>query len=110
MPDVTSSTTNALSASPSRSVSLASTPGALTLTGKSCAVTLILQTVLERNPNGHILLLDPHNEYHHAFDHMANVIDIQALRLPFWMFSFAELREVLANAGARSVMTSPGSP
>ncbi len=70
-------------------------------TGKSCAVTLILQTVLERNPNGHILLLDPHNEYHHAFDNMANVIDIQALRLPFWMFSFAELREVLANAGAR---------
>jgi DNA helicase HerA-like ATPase len=70
-------------------------------TGKSCAVTLILQTVLERNPNGHILLLDPHNEYHHAFDNMANFIDIQALRLPFWMFSFAELREVLANAGAR---------
>lgn len=70
-------------------------------TGKSCAVTLILRAVLKRNPNGHILLLDPHNEYHHAFDHMANVIDIQALRLPFWIFSFAELREVLANAGAR---------
>jgi uncharacterized protein len=70
-------------------------------TGKSCAVTLILRAVLKRNPNGHILLLDPHNEYHRAFGEMANVIDLQTLRLPFWMFNFAELREVLANAGAR---------
>jgi hypothetical protein len=70
-------------------------------TGKSCAVTLILNTVLERNPNGHVLLLDPHNEYKRAFGDQASVIDLQALRLPFWMFSFAELREVLANAGAR---------
>jgi DNA helicase HerA-like ATPase len=70
-------------------------------TGKSCAVTLILRAVLKRNPNGHILLLDPHNEYHRAFGEMANVIDLQTLRLPFWVFNFAEMREVLANAGAR---------
>jgi len=70
-------------------------------TGKSCAVTLILRAVLKRNPNGHILLLDPHNEYHRAFGEMANIIDLQTLRLPYWMFNFAELREVLANAGAR---------
>jgi hypothetical protein len=70
-------------------------------TGKSCAVTLILRAVLQRNPNGHILLLDPHNEYRRAFGELANVIDLQALQLPYWVFNFAEMREVLANAGAR---------
>src|SRR5262249_59698438 len=45
-------------------------------TGKSCAVTLILKAILKRNPNGHILLLDPHAEYAYAFGEQANVIDL----------------------------------
>jgi hypothetical protein len=70
-------------------------------TGKSCAVTLILKAILKRNPNGHILLLDPHNEYPYAFGDQANVIDLHKLQLPHWLFNFAELRAVLANAGAK---------
>jgi DNA helicase HerA-like ATPase len=69
-------------------------------TGKSCAVTLILKAILKRNPNGHILLLDPHAEYAHAFGAQANVIDLHKLQLPHWLFNFTELRAVLTNAGA----------
>jgi uncharacterized protein len=69
-------------------------------TGKSCAVTLILKAILKRNPNGHVLLLDPHNEYARAFGEQANVIDLHKLQLPHWLFNFTELRAVLTNAGA----------
>jgi uncharacterized protein len=69
--------------------------------GKSCAVTLILRAILERHPNGHIMLLDPHNEYPRAFGDRANVIDVRSLQLPYWMFNLEEIREVLANTGAR---------
>jgi len=40
-------------------------------TGKSCALTLVLKRILERSPNGHILLLDPHGEYGQAFGERA---------------------------------------
>jgi hypothetical protein len=69
-------------------------------TGKSCAVTLILKAILRRNPNGHVLLLDPHAEYAYAFGEQANVIDLHRLQLPHWLFNFTELRAVLTNAGA----------
>src|SRR5262249_17886816 len=42
--------------------------------GKSCTVALILRTILTQNPSGHVLLLDPHNEYTRAFGAMAEVI------------------------------------
>lgn len=70
-------------------------------TGKSCAVTLILKAILKHNPNGHVLLLDPHAEYARAFGEQANVLDLHRLQLPHWLFNFTELRAVLANAGAR---------
>ncbi|HZF35729.1 MAG TPA: DUF87 domain-containing protein [Candidatus Angelobacter sp.] len=69
-------------------------------TGKSCAVTLILKAILKHNPNGHILLLDPHNEYARAFGEQAHVLDLHRLELPHWLFNFTELRAVLTNAGA----------
>ena len=31
--------------------------------GKSCVVATILNAVIERNPNAHVMLLDPHSEY-----------------------------------------------
>ncbi|HKW52052.1 MAG TPA: DUF87 domain-containing protein, partial [Stellaceae bacterium] len=31
--------------------------------GKSCALTLILRTLLTAHPNGHVVMLDPHGEY-----------------------------------------------
>ena len=41
--------------------------------GKSCAVALILQAILNEHPSGHVVLLDPHAEYATAFGEMASV-------------------------------------
>lgn len=63
--------------------------------GKSCAVVLILRAVLERYPNAHIVVLDPHNEYSRCFGGAAVVFDPTSLTLPYWMLTFDELVEVL---------------
>ena len=67
--------------------------------GKSCTVALILRTILTQNPNGHVLLLDPHNEYTRAFGPKAEVIGPSTLELPYWLFNFEELGEVLKHTG-----------
>lgn len=59
--------------------------------GKSCAVALMLRSILENYPNGHVVLLDPHNEYAHAFGGVAELIDTSNLELPYWMMNFEEL-------------------
>ncbi len=63
--------------------------------GKSCAITLMLQSVLQRYHNGHIVILDPHNEYSHCFGQDAVVFDTTSLTLPYWMLTFEELVEIL---------------
>ncbi len=63
--------------------------------GKSCALALLLRSVLERFPHGHIVILDPHNEYSKSFEDRAVVFDPTTLTLPYWMLTFDELVEVL---------------
>jgi DNA helicase HerA-like ATPase len=63
--------------------------------GKSCTVALILRRILERNPQGHVLLLDVHREYAHAFKGMAEVIGPANMNLPFWLLTFEEIVEIL---------------
>ncbi|HZS82014.1 MAG TPA: DUF87 domain-containing protein [Stellaceae bacterium] len=65
--------------------------------GKSCAVTLILRSLLTAHPNGHVVLLDPHGEYATAFAGMAEIITPQNLQLPYWLLSFEEIAEVLCS-------------
>jgi DNA helicase HerA-like ATPase len=63
--------------------------------GKSCAVTVILKSLLRENPHARMLLLDPHNEYAQAFKEEALVLDpAVTLDLPYWLFNFDELTEV----------------
>jgi len=64
-------------------------------TGKSCTTALILRAILTANPNAHIVLLDPHNEYATAFKEWAEVINPRNMQLPYWMLNFEELIEVL---------------
>jgi DNA helicase HerA-like ATPase len=64
-------------------------------TGKSCGVALILQQILKQNPNAHVLLLDPHNEYASCFGNHAEVITPADLQLPFWFLTFEEIIEVV---------------
>jgi DNA helicase HerA-like ATPase len=73
--------------------------------GKSCAVTLILKRILERNPNAHILLLDPHGEYARAFGDQAEHLTAESLNLPHWLFNFEEIVEVVFGAEAPDLVT-----
>src|SRR5205823_14096346 len=62
--------------------------------GKSFAVATILRAVIEHNPNAHVMLLDPPNEYSRAFAERAVVLSPDdGLRLPYWLFNFDELAE-----------------
>jgi uncharacterized protein len=66
--------------------------------GKSCAVTTILQRVLEDHNHAHIVVLDIHNEYADAFGDKAELIHPSNLRLPFWLLNFRELCAALTSA------------
>jgi len=64
--------------------------------GKSCGVATILNAVIARNPNAHVMLLDPHNEYISGFGERAAVLSpVDGLYLPYWLFNFEELVEVI---------------
>jgi DNA helicase HerA-like ATPase len=65
--------------------------------GKSCALSIILRTLLTQHPHGHVVVLDPHGEYGAAFDDLAERITPDDLRLPYWMFGFDEITEVLCS-------------
>ncbi len=65
--------------------------------GKSCSLAVILRSVLDHHPWGHIVLLDPHNEYSRAFGDRAEVITPDNLQLPYWLLNFEELVEVLCS-------------
>ena len=65
--------------------------------GKSCAVALTLRSILLQHPNGHVILLDPHNEYSSAFRDMAEVMTIADLQLPYWLLTFEESVEVMVS-------------
>jgi uncharacterized protein len=67
--------------------------------GKSCAVTLILSAILADYPMAHIILIDPHNEYTRAFGKAAEVISVDNLQLPFWLFDFEEAVGILVRGG-----------
>ncbi len=62
--------------------------------GKSSAVALILQKILEAKPNLRILLLDVHNEYGRCFGERAFVVNPGNMKLPFWLFNFEEIVDV----------------
>ncbi|GIL01619.1 MAG: ATPase [Alphaproteobacteria bacterium] len=63
--------------------------------GKSSAVSLILRKVIEMRPELRVLILDPHNEFVCAFPSQSVVKNAGNLHLPFWLFQFDELREVV---------------
>lgn len=75
----------------SRHCAILGTTGA----GKSCAIALLLRSVLARFPNGHIVILDPHNEYSKSFGDRAVIFDPTNFSLPYWLLTFDELVEVL---------------
>ena len=63
--------------------------------GKSTGVSLLLNEILKSRPNLRIFLLDVHNEYGRCFGERAMVINPRNLKLPFWLFNFDEIVDVL---------------
>jgi DNA helicase HerA-like ATPase len=67
--------------------------------GKSCTVALILSAILNEHPNAHVLMLDPHNEYTSGFGDIAEVLNVDNLKLPFWLLDSEESVRVLVRGG-----------
>jgi uncharacterized protein len=63
--------------------------------GKSTGVSLLLNEILKSRPNLRIFLLDVHNEYGRCFGDRALVLNPRNLKLPFWLFNFEEMVDVL---------------
>lgn len=70
--------------------------------GKSCAVTAVLRSLLDAHAHGHVVLLDPHNEYKAAFGDRAVLLGPDALQLPYWMLSGEEICGIVADADRAS--------
>jgi len=63
--------------------------------GKSSGVALLLRQVLQARSDLRIFLIDPHNEYGRSFDERAHVLNPRNLKLPFWLFNFEEIVDVI---------------
>ena len=63
--------------------------------GKSSGVSLLLNEILLARPNLRIFLLDVHNEYGRCFGDRSLVLNPRNLKLPFWLFNFEEIVDVL---------------
>lgn len=63
--------------------------------GKSTGVSLLLNEILKSRPALRIFLLDVHNEYGRSFGDRALVLNPRNLKLPFWLFNFEEIVDVL---------------
>ncbi len=63
--------------------------------GKTTSVSLLLKKSLAMMPKLRIIIFDPHNEYAAHFPGLAQIIDSDSLELPFWMFKFDELADVV---------------
>jgi uncharacterized protein len=63
--------------------------------GKSTGVSLLLNEILKSRPNLRIFLLDVHNEYGRCFGDRSLVLNPRNVKLPFWLFNFEEIVDVL---------------
>ena len=63
--------------------------------GKSSGVALILREIMAAQLDLRVLLIDPHNEYAGCFEDKAHVLRPGTLRLPYWLFSFDEIVEII---------------
>ncbi len=65
--------------------------------GKTCGVATILRAIISNHAEGHILLLDLHDEYGHAFSDCAELLGARRLKLPYWLLSLDEIQEIIVE-------------
>jgi hypothetical protein len=63
--------------------------------GKSSAVAFMLEKMMEIRSALRVLLIDVHNEYGQCFGTRAQVLNPRNLKLPFWLFNFEEMLDVI---------------
>ena len=63
--------------------------------GKSTGVALLLHEIIKAKPDLRIFLLDGHNEYGRCFGDKSHVLNPRNLKLPFWLFNFEEIVDVI---------------
>ncbi len=63
--------------------------------GKSSGTAVILDEILKARLDLRIFLLDGHNEYGRCFGDRAHVVNSRNLKLPFWLFNFEEIVDVI---------------
>ena len=66
--------------------------------GKSTATALILHRIIEKAPDAHVIVLDPHGEYGTAFRNQGVIFNVDNLSLPYWLMSFEEHCEVFIQS------------
>ncbi|MBI3434652.1 MAG: ATP-binding protein, partial [Proteobacteria bacterium] len=66
--------------------------------GKSSGVAVILEQLLKARPELRTFLVDPHNEYGRFFADRAQTLTPRNLKLPFWLFNFEEMVDVIFGA------------
>lgn len=73
-------------------------------TGKSTTVSLLLDRIVDHVPHAHIVVLDPHGEYGHAFGQRAKQWDVSNLQLPYWAMNLAEHCEAFVTSSAEDAI------
>jgi DNA helicase HerA-like ATPase len=63
--------------------------------GKTTAVAMLLKKCLASRPKLRALIIDPHNEYARHFPTDSVVFHCDNLELPYWMFKFEEIADVV---------------
>ena len=63
--------------------------------GKTTAVSMLIKKSLEVRNRLRVLIIDPHNEYKNYFADDSIILDSDTLDLPFWMFRFDEMVDIV---------------
>jgi DNA helicase HerA-like ATPase len=70
--------------------------------GKSSGLALVLRKIMAARKDLRMLLIDAHNEYSECFDSRAQVFGPDNLKLPFWLFNFDEIAQIVFGSRVRA--------
>jgi DNA helicase HerA-like ATPase len=68
--------------------------------GKSSGVAVLLNQILSFRQDLRVFLLDVHNEYRDCFGSRSQIISPSNIKLPFWLFNFDEIVDVIFGGRA----------
>ena len=63
--------------------------------GKTTSVSMLVKQCVRELPKLRMMIVDPHNEYAAHFRNQAYLVDADTLELPYWMFRFEEMVDVV---------------